>query len=153
MSIKKPSFFNNILLPTDGSEHSLKAARYAAEIAEKCGSKVIIMHVLEAPVSDQPIEVGIEARIAVEDEMRVKERGRTVMERTKKIFDEADIHVVTKYFCCGRPRGAIVRTAEKENIDLIVMGSRGVGGVSRLMLGSVADGVSRQAPCPVLIVR
>ena len=58
-----------------------------------------------------------------------------------------------KYFFGGNPARTIVEIAEKENYDLIVIGHRGIGGVKRLMIGSVANEVSRMATCPVFIVK
>jgi nucleotide-binding universal stress UspA family protein len=61
--------------------------------------------------------------------------------------------VETEFFLSGNVAEIIVETAGEEGFDLIVMGSRGLGGLQHLMLGSVAEAVTRRAPCPVLIVR
>ena len=144
---------SKILLPTDGSRNSLRAARYAAEIAKKCGSKVTLLHVIEStPIASSPIEIGIDARLVVENETKIKERGKKVIEKTKKPFDRYSVPVETKYFY-GHTVRAIVETAEKENFDVIIIGSRGLGGVKRLVLGSVANAVTHQASCPVFIIR
>lgn len=144
---------SKILLPTDGSEYSLKAATYSIELAKKCGSKVILLHVLDSTqFLDHPIEIGLDARIMVENEKKLKDRGRKALQKTLALFKKAGISVETKFFY-GRPHEAIVNLAEKENVDLIVIGSRGLSTLKRAMLGSVADAVSHQATCPVLIVK
>ena len=104
--------------------------------------------------ADHPIEIETDSWIApMQDEEKIKERGEKVMEKTKEVFDEAGIQVETKYFIYGHPSKAILETAEKENFDLIIMGSHGPGGIKRFILGSVADRVCSHAPCPVFIVR
>ena len=147
----------NILLPTDGSKYSIKAAKYAAEIAKKHGSKVTLLHVLELnlPNADYPIEFDDlkSVWIAIEDENEIKKRGVKVMNDTKTIFDKADVSVHTEYYSFGKVHQIIVETAKKENVDLIIMGHQGLGGVKHLVLGSVAEEVCRSAPCPVLIIR
>ena len=106
--------FRKILLPTDGSIHSLKAARCAAELAKMCGSEVTLLHVLEMSSADHPIEIKTDSWIApMQDEVKIKERGKKIMEKTKKIFDENGIYVETKYFIYGHPSTAIIETAEK----------------------------------------
>jgi len=146
-----------ILLPTDGSEYSLKASKYAAEIAKNHGSKVTILHVMELklPAAKHPISFHDldSAIIAVEDEAPIKERAKKVMEKSEEILKSANVPIETEYISFGKVDRIIVETAEKEKFDLIVMGHKGLGGIKEVMLGSVTEGVSRNAPCPVLIVR
>ena len=87
--MSKESIFypiKKILLPTDGSEVSLKAAKYAAEIAKRRGSKVTLLHVLEVPNIGSLTEIGSDLtfyRVATVDELYVKREGESVIERTK----------------------------------------------------------------------
>jgi len=145
-----------ILLPTDGSKYSLHAAKYAAQIAKKHGSDVMILHVLELSLADYPIELCSNlsfVRLAVPDETKIKERGRKAMGKTKEVLSKSGISAETKYYCCGNPRDVIIETTIKENINLIIMGHKGLTVLEHIRLGSVAEGVMRSAPCPVLIVR
>ena len=146
-----------VLLPTDGSEYSLKAAKYCAEIAKKHGSEVTLLHVmpLHLPSVDHPIELHSLDLVVFEVESGdvIKARGKKVMEKTKAIFDELHVPVKTEYFSFGNIPQIIIETAKNENFDLIIMGHKGVGGLKHVMLGSVAERVCRNAPCPVLIVR
>lgn len=146
-----------ILLPTDGSEHSIKAAKYAAEIATKHGSQVTLLHVLETLLAkDKDVVIGSDLDsviLVTEGEAEIKTRGKKVIAETKKIFNNTEVQVSVKYFLGLHPSKVIVDVAEKENFDLIIIGERGVGGMQRLILGSVSDIVVRTAPCPVFIVR
>jgi nucleotide-binding universal stress UspA family protein len=157
--VKEHLFYpiKKILLPTDGSEHSIKAAKYAAEIAMKHGSKVTILHVLETLLAkDKDIAIGSDLDSVVlvtEGEAEIKKRGKTAIQETKEIFNNTKVQVTVKYFLGLHPSKVIVDVAEKENFDLIIIGERGIGGMQRLMLGSVSDIVVRTAPCPVFIVR
>ena len=93
------------------------------------------------------------AKLAIENEKEIKERSMKIMEKSKKVFDETSVPVEIKYVCCGTPSESIVEIARKENIDLIIMGHKGLTGIRHVMLGSVAEGVCRTAPCPVLNIR
>ncbi len=148
---------DRVLVPTDGSQPSLKAAKYAAKLAKMVGAGVKIVHVMEVAVPGvkKPVELDdLESvTIQVEDEERIKRRAMDVMNRTKKCFADEGVPVETEFFLSGNAAEVIVKMAGDEGFDLIVMGSRGLGGLQHLMLGSVAEAVSRRAPCPVLIVR
>ena len=74
------------------------------------------------------------------------------MQETGAVFEKAGIPYRSRREL-GHPVDRIVRTADDEQADLIVMGSRGIGGFERLLLGSVSEGVLRHAHCPVLTVR
>ena len=148
---------DRVLVPTDGSQPSLKAARYAAKLAKLAGARVKIVHVMQVavPGAREPVELdGLNSvTIQVDDEERIKKRGMDVMEKTRKCFADEGVPVETEFFLSGNVAEVIVDTAGDEGFDLIVMGSRGLGGLQHLMLGSVAEAVCRRAPCPVLIVR
>jgi nucleotide-binding universal stress UspA family protein len=144
--------FLKILLPTDGSKHSLEAAEYAVNLALKQNAEVTIMHVYQpliVPLSDLS---SFEAYPYVESEEEAMERSQKLIEETKKVFDEKSIPVETK-LVCGHVVHAIIEIADKERFNLIIIGSRGLGPLKRLFLGSVADGVLHHAHCPVLIIR
>ena len=157
MSKKKPTnknLINRILLPTDGSEHSIKAARYCAELAKERDRKVTIMHIYQVKIPIVPVQpvIGVESLIFFESEEETKKRGEEAINKTKAIFDEASIPVETLFFN-GHPVQTIVETAKEMKFDLIILGSRGLGRLDRLLRGSVADGVLHNANCPVFIVR
>ncbi len=155
--MSESDLIDSVLVPTDGSRPSLKAARYAAKLAKLVGARVKVIHVMqvEVPGAVRPVELeGLNSvTIQVDDEERIKRRAMDVMDRTKKCFADEGVQVETEFFLFGDVAEIIVGTAKDEGFDLIVMGNRGLGGLQHLMLGSVAEAVSRRAPCPVLIVR
>ena len=145
-----PSLFQRLVVPTDFSDCAEEAWAFAQRIAETLGSEVVLVHVfVEAPLYGDPAlpvgsawEVVEEARKWVADELdkwaaRARAKGVTVRPVMRT----------------GSPAKEIVDTVTEEGADLVVMGTHGRGGVSRVLLGSVADRVIRLAPCPVLTVR
>ena len=145
---------HKILMPTDGSDASLSAAKYAAEIAECSGAQVVLLNVAEVSAITQ--FVGYSARGGRHPEIGLREVGESILEKTKRAFPEADVPLRTKIIEGFAPE-TIIREAEDGNYDLIVMGSHGAeGGALRRVLfglGSVAESVVSNAPCPVLVVR
>lgn len=136
--------FQRILLAVDGSEHSLRAVPVAGDLARRYEGEVIVLHVREHQVTwgaDIDIETDPEATKLVDDVVReLKEQGTNVRGEV--------VRVPT-----GNAAKAIVDTAHREGVDLIVMGSRGLSEWGRLLMGSVADKVMHLAECPVLVVR
>jgi nucleotide-binding universal stress UspA family protein len=132
-----------ILVPTDGSSYSLKAAEYAARLAHELESKVSVLHVSE-------YHPHVRAKELVEEE---EKRGSEILAKTKQVFDKASTHIEVMKLEFGHPADVICTVAERGSFDLIVMGGKGAHEIGRFMLGSVADRVSHHAKCPVLIVR
>ena len=145
-------FPTQILLAIDGSDESKLAAQAATELSRETGSEVHVVYVLPTPAqlighhlySDEIREslIGGAERDA---ETFLKEQAEKVSSDGGKV---ADTH-----FRSGDPDKEILRTAEALGVGLIVMGSRGLGAVSRALLGSVSDSVVRHAHCPVFVVR
>ncbi|MEM3601862.1 MAG: universal stress protein [Candidatus Bathyarchaeia archaeon] len=153
--------FSKILVPLDGSEHSFKALNAAVEIAKKFNGDITLIHIYSvgtrsivfpeqasfatsipiitpaeySRIAEVMREAGV--RILAEGEERVRAEGV----RVEKLLKER--HVVHE----------IVKAAGEGGFNLIVMGARGVSRIKEVILGSVSDGVIRNAPCPVLIVK
>jgi nucleotide-binding universal stress UspA family protein len=155
MSAPKPSMqgLKSILVPVDGSETSDRALQTALDVASRYRSKLFIMTVVGSPAF---LPVGSEA--APQDLTEYYAKGTS---DAKKIIDssleiakndgvEARGEVISG---AGSTSDAIVEIATREKVDLIVMGSRGHSGLTKLVLGSVSSGVLSQAPCSVLVVR
>jgi nucleotide-binding universal stress UspA family protein len=142
------TFPTRILLATDGSSHAELAAMKAVDLAKSTGARLHVVAVgrtFPAAVYDVYTERGQEdlrreAQEILDEEVRkIEEAGGTVAIAHLKMNERRD--------------EAIVHLAEEIGADLIVIGSRGFGGLKRALLGNVADSVVRHAHCPVLVVR
>ena len=144
---------HKILVATDGSDLSIEAARYAAEIAKSTSAQVVILNAAEVSGVTQFVSYSVQATEDLGREMR--ETGEDIIEKTKKPFLEADVPVHSKIIE-GYAADVILREAQDGKYDLIAMGSRGLGAsfIQQVMLGlgSVAERVIRNASCPVLVV-
>jgi nucleotide-binding universal stress UspA family protein len=159
-------FPTKILLATDGSREAELAARTAADLAEKTGSELHLVHVFGIapwyPVYPEVTALGgveREEPMLEEDLERTSEQ-RATEQRAREILDteverarSAGGTVAQAHLREGGVAPQIVALAEDIRAGLIVMGSRGHGGVRRALMGSVSDSVVRHAHCPVLVVR
>jgi nucleotide-binding universal stress UspA family protein len=150
-------FPTRILLATDGSEEATLAAQTAIDLANKTGSELHVVYADMLPHSRalyQGYQEGVDVGAYVQDEgeelMRIGQ-GR-LDEQVRKI-KAAGGSVAQAHYRVGRPDAEITALAEEIGAGLIVVGSRGLGGIRRTMLGSVSDSVVRHAHCPVLVVR
>ena len=142
----------NILVPTDFSDGSAEAVRYAFDLAVSLRATLHIMHVLENPFAPgafmemytpPPPEYFTEMERTAEAKLR-----ETVTPEQKQ---QVDIVLTTRL---GAAASEILdRLQEEPTIDLIVMATHGRGGVARMVMGSVTDKIIRSAPCPVLTLR
>ncbi len=135
-------------MAVDGSQHSMNAADYAILIAAKHGSELILLHVL--PVDSSV--AGLLYSPSIDD---MKKEAQASFDRVKQKAEEIskDIRLRAELISSPSVVGGIVDFAEKEKIDLIIVGTRGRSGFKKLLLGSVASGVVNYAHCPVLIVK
>ena len=141
--------YSKILLPTDGSKHANKAAEHAIWIARKSGAEIIALTVME---TSSLVGLSADDLIVRLKEMLEEEASRS-LEAVKKLVEESGAGVkITLRTDEGSPADAILRTIEKEEVDLVVMGTSGKHGLDRFLLGSVAEKVVRSAGCPVLVV-
>jgi len=139
----------NILVPTDLSESAEHALDYACELARSLGAKVHLLNVIGVPVLGVP-ELGVALTSSVIDSL-IAENQSALDKLAAQRAGKCDLGEVV--LRTGDARDVINQTANELNIDLIVMGTHGRRGVSRALLGSVAETVVRSAPCPVLTVR
>ena len=132
-----------VLVPVDGSDQSLGAFAHALEHHE--GDEIIVLHVVNALVG----EYGEKTLGGTE-----RKQSDVVVETVTDRFEGANLQdtpfeVVLKE---GTPQDEIITFAERNGVDQIVMGTRGLAGVKRMLLGSVADGVIRRSTVPVNVV-
>ena len=155
-------FPTRVLLATDGSENAAHATDVAAQLSQETGSELHVLYVGEDAYSstlvypddadpggaewDDPVLVGqlqrqferMSRRVRGAEAQKVREAGGTVAQAHLRM---------------GEPAAQIVDLAEELGVGLVVVGSRGLGGVRRALMGSVSDSVVRHAHCPVLVVR
>ena len=139
-----------ILVPFDGSGYSEKAYEKALEIAEKFQSDLIVMTVLQSKIPDSA-GVSIQRLQELQDEQ--ENEATTMLRRLEKDANDKNIPFSIKIVHNPSSSDGIVSFAENSNIDLIVMGSHGRTGLTKIVLGSVANGVVGHAKCPVLIIK
>src|SRR5438552_1632802 len=130
-----------ILYATDFSSHSNQAYFHAVALAEKHGASLTIMFVYSP---------GLAAPEVLAEAPDEREHWRNQLEQIRPVDARIPVHHV---FLEGDPATEIVRYATDASMDLIVMGTHGRTGVERLLMGSVAEKVMRDAPCSVLVVK
>src|ERR671917_1277750 len=151
-------FPTRILLATDGSKEAEVATRTAIDLAQKTGSELHVVHVfgiapVGPPVYPEAPDLQGEALEEEAEERISEQRAREVLEVEVGKVRSAGGTVVEAHLIEGRIAPEIVALAEEIGAGLVVMGSRGRGGVRRALMGSVSDSVMRHAHCPVLVVR
>lgn len=142
-----------ILAPIDFSEHSRKALDYAAQWAERFGAALEILYVWSPPHYFSPdLMLSVPGWSATNLEQQARDGAIKEMERFLRDFERPTL-MLKSTIDVGRPASSIVRVAEENRVDLIVMGTHGLTGIGRLLVGSVAQEVVAKAPCPVLTVK
>ena len=140
-----------ILVPVDGSEQAHQACEFV--LSEFPGAEMILLHVVN------PAEAGYSAQASIpsfseEWYEQQREQAETLFAEIRDDVAEQGVDVeVSSDIEVGKPVSVIVEYAEDNDVDQIVMGSHGRSGVSRVLLGSVAETVVRRSPVPVTVVR
>ncbi|MGH2579716.1 MAG: universal stress protein [Actinomycetota bacterium] len=135
------TFPGSILCGVDGSDSSIETAGLAARIAVAAGAELRLQHVV-------PVFEGDEREWTLDDD----EPDPTEIESAAQVARAAGARPIRER-ALGRPEYAILEAAGRERSDLVVVGSRGLSGVARVLLGSVSEYVATHAPCSVLMVR
>jgi nucleotide-binding universal stress UspA family protein len=140
-----------ILVPTDFSACAVPAVRYAAELAEKFAAELVLLHVvpdavLALPDAVMPTPAPVADLEALTDAGKQGLANLIATEKLERFNPRAEVRI-------GSPAQEIVAAATDLQADLVCLGTHGRGGLARVILGSVAELVVRQSPCPVLTVR
>jgi universal stress protein A len=139
-----------ILLPTDFSNYSAAATKYACELATKFDAELHLLHTLETHLASTPnFGFGLDLPKYVSESKAAAEKSLVGVLDPKW---EAG-RTVVKAMVEGSPKVEIIAYARKHNIELIVLATHGRTGLAHVLMGSVAESVVRTAPCPVLTVR
>ncbi len=136
-----------VLHPTDFSEPCRAAFELACSIAREHGARLIVLHVTTVP------DLAYQGYGVPGAPLQAEEYLTAARENLAQLRPAKDGIAVDRRIVEGDPAAEIVRAAAQEGVDLIVLGSHGQGALRRLLLGSVAEQVLRQAPCSVLIVK
>ena len=146
--------YAHILVPTDGSRLSDRAVKHAVRLAKAGGGKLLLFHVVapyQMPIYAEGMRIPSLPRETVLKNS-ARRAGRILAAAEKKAL-AAKVPVAKAWAISGSPRYAIAEIAGKRRCDLIVMGSHGRSGLSRLLLGSETQGVLAKVKIPVLVVR
>lgn len=145
----KGKVLRKILIATDGSEAARKAANFGVQIAGLSDAKVYSVYVIDTtPYYSIPLDQVWSKEVYEQLEQMGKEIVSDVENTAKAAGLETEASVLK-----GDPAARIVNFAEEQNVDMIVVGSHGIGGFERLVIGSVSEKVVRHAKVPVLVVR
>lgn len=131
-----------ILVAVDGSVTSSTAAENAIDLAEKFGADLIALYIVPPNIKIREIfDLAKENGQRIVDEVKYAESAKKLNVQTEVLWDVGSI---TK---------AIVEYAEENNVNLIVLGTRGISGIKQMLLGSTASGVVTYSHCPVIVVK
>jgi nucleotide-binding universal stress UspA family protein len=138
--------FEKILIATDGSERNRAAVEEGLQIGRVCGSTVYATYVMDlGSIESASPDVMVRDTWTV-----IQKEAEHALERVRSAAEGVYLETTTLE---GKPAVEIVRFAQENGIDLIVIGTQGKRGFERLLLGSVAETVVRTAPCKVLVVK
>jgi nucleotide-binding universal stress UspA family protein len=138
--------FEKILVALDGSEHSIRALKSAIAIAKKFEGGITLIHVYTvSPFVITPKQV-------YKYVQAVQELGNNILQDGTSLVKAEGIQVET-LLKEGHAVEKILETVTKQKFNLVVLGSRGLSTLKGILMGSVSEGVTKNAPCPVLVVK
>ena len=139
----------HVLVPLDFSTPADRALEYAIALAQQLQARLTLLHVLHlSPLELGEMEPALSATYLDDLEADAQHLLQASLERVQRAGLQGDSLLVQ-----GTPAQTIVDTAGEQGVDLIIMGTHGRTGLAHVFLGSVAEHVVRQAPCPVLVTR
>jgi nucleotide-binding universal stress UspA family protein len=154
-------FPTKVLLATDGSGNAELAATTSSSLAQSTGSELHVVYVgpnvgERFELSDTTSVLGPQIIIdkpSPEERFRLEQEARNILVEQVKKIENLGGWVAQSHLRMGKPDAEVVSLAEELDAGLIVIGSRGRGGIRRALMGSVSDSVVRHAHCPVMVVR
>jgi nucleotide-binding universal stress UspA family protein len=141
--------YKKIMIPTDGSEHSKRAAEHAMWIADSCGADILVLNIFETS-SLNPIR----SRELKKDMKKLwAEDAQETLKGVLKVLNSNGMDLkVDSQIKEGQPAEKILETIDEENVDLVVIGSSGKHALDRFFIGSVAEKVVRSSKSPVMVI-
>jgi nucleotide-binding universal stress UspA family protein len=135
-----------VLVATDGSEHSMKAVQRGVDLAENQGAKVTLMSVayyVQGDFDSMPMNI----------QEKLEGEARKALQKAKALFDAKNLPVETVLAAGVVPANLIIKKAQEDKFDRIIIGSTGMNALERILMGSTASKVVAHAPCEVTVVR
>jgi nucleotide-binding universal stress UspA family protein len=143
------SMFEKILIATDGSPHSQRAAKAGIDLAKLSGGKVTALHVVDLDRFLGDMSYNIADKVVEGTKSRMKSEGEAAIKQVEELAKSAGVPVEKK-MAEGHPADEILKAAA--SMDTVVIGSIGRRGMSKFLLGSVAEKVVRNSKVPVMVV-
>jgi len=142
--------FSNILVPFDLSNQSIRAFKVALDVAKKYNAKITILTCLEGDAWHHKF---YDSR--ADNELIKKQKKVTLahIAKLETLANKADVVIKSQILKTTSTVRDIVMFAKSRKVDLIIMGSHGRTGMDKLLLGSIANGVTQKSSCPVLVVK
>jgi nucleotide-binding universal stress UspA family protein len=137
-----------ILIPTDGSDCSLRAAAFGISLAKILGADIFAIYAINTIILEELKRSSEEKDV----EKELKEKGERYLNYVVKLAEKEGLKAEA-ILAKGEPYDQIVHNAKTKRVDLIVMGTYGRRGTKRILIGSVTARVIEYAPCPVLVVK
>ncbi len=141
-----------ILVAVDGSKTSRKALEFASELAVKFDAELHLLHVAQPLHHEKTLVLGGAAVTVHASPEELQRAGRKVIDAARTIAEEKGVVRLTSQTVFGDPAKRIVESASERDVDSIVLGNRGLGGLAGLMLGSVSHKVNQLASCTCITV-
>jgi len=142
----------NLLVAIDGSEYSKKALEFAIELADKFSGRLLLVHVPQGVAADRVMVLGGASMMIHANHDQIEAAGRDLIETARKLADAKLPGRVSIDLRGGDPAAEIVACAEENEVDCIIIGSRGLGDFGGMLLGSVSHKVNHTAPCTCITV-
>ena len=146
--------FKRILVGLDGTSHGLRTAEAAAGLAGRFGAELHVLTVAKRHEVTPAVQDYLEAEnLLGEPSYVLDEETQTIVDKAKAIAEQNKVRMIRTVVREGKPAVVLVDYAKDHQMDLLVVGSRGLGALEAALLGSVSQKVSQLAGCSVLIVR
>lgn len=137
--------FSKLLLATDGSEHSIRSAAYAVELAQQFNGSVDVVYVIDENKSKSDVLHHV-------DKFELKVERQEKIKPVLELLDKENI-IYEVHYTHGEPAPSIIEFAQDNESDCVIVGSRGLNKVQTMILGSVSHKVAKHVKCPVLIIK
>ena len=144
--------FNKILVPVDGSEAAQAALDKAIELQKLCDAELLILSVYVKHDMWKASISWVNQELTASTDEALESFAREVAQKSKEYARDKGANKLRSFFIGGGPARTIVKFSEDHDVDLIVMGSRGMSDSTRYLLGSVSHKVTSLAQCPVMVV-